>query len=274
VDSYDNDYDESSERAPGSSVFGDDASYDTGASVFGDDAPAPEGDSVFGDPGASVFGDEGELAGQQSVFGDDLPIEDESAALAADPWGDPEVPSEPAVVTVDDWDTGHDQTVALDVDTPESDDLDAWSGLGATPQWEDEQPVVAVDAPEPVAAQPEAWDPGPVPEVDEPAMVQIGEPSERFFTYDDESAYDEGFADEPSGSRDMQSALITGVALLAIAIVALSIGPAVALALIVLVVALSAGELFNALRVAGYQPATLLGLAASVAMPKSSKVRC
>ena len=267
MDSYDNDYDESSERAPGSSVFGDDASYDTGASVFGDDAPAPEGDSVFGDPGASVFGDEGELAGQQSVFGDDLPIEDESAALAADPWGDPEVPSEPAVVTVDDWDTGHDQTVALDVDTPESDDLDAWSGLGATPQWEDEQPVVAVDAPEPVAAQPEAWDPGPVPEVDEPAMVQIGEPSERFFTYDDESAYDEGFADEPSGSRDMQSALITGVALLAIAIVALSIGPAVALALIVLVVALSAGELFNALRVAGYQPATLLGLAASVAMP-------
>ena len=267
MDSYDNDYDESSERAPGSSVFGDDASYDTVASVFGDDAPAPEGDSVFGDPGASVFGDDGELAGQQSVFGDDLPIEDESAALEVDPWGEPDVPSEPAVVTVDDWDTGHDQTVALDVETPESDDLDAWSGLGAAPQWEDEQPVVAVDAPEPVVAQPEAWDPGPVPEVDEPAMVQIGEPSERFFTYDDESAYDDGFVDEPSGGRDMQSALITGVALLAIAIVALSIGPAVALALIVLVVALSAGELFNALRVAGYQPATLLGLAASVAMP-------
>ncbi len=270
MDSYDNEYDESDERAPGSSVFGDDASYDTGASVFGDDAPAAEGESVFGDPGSSVFGDESEMSGQQSVFGDAQPsasvfgddepvaevqLDDESAALAADPWGEPEV------VTVDDWDTGTDRTVALDVEPQESDDLDAWSGLGAAPMW-DNEPAPAVETP-----QAEAWDPGPVPEVDEPAMVQIGEPSERFFTYDDESAYDEGFVDEPSSGRDMQSALITGVALLAIAVVALSIGPAVALALIVLVVALSAGELFNALRVAGYQPATLLGLAASVAMP-------
>ena len=280
MDSYDNEYDESDERAPGSSVFGDDASYDTGASVFGDDAPVSDdgyeasGDSVFGDSGASVFGDD-DVSGQQSVFGDaaepsasvfgddpephaepeTIVLDDEAAALDADPWG------EPAVVTVDDWDTSGDNTVALDVEPQESDDLDAWSGLGA-PQWEAEQAVPEVDAP-----QPEAWDPGPVPEVDGPAMVQIGEPSETFFTYDDESRYDEGFDDEPSSGRDMQSALITGVALLAIAIVALSIGPAVALALIVLVVALSAGELFNALRVAGYQPATLLGLAASVALP-------
>jgi phosphatidate cytidylyltransferase len=50
-------------------------------------------------------------------------------------------------------------------------------------------------------------------------------------------------------------------------VVAINLGPLVALALIVVVVALSAGEFYNALRVAGYQPATLLGLAASVAMP-------
>lgn len=48
---------------------------------------------------------------------------------------------------------------------------------------------------------------------------------------------------------------------------ALTIGPLLALALIVVIVALSAGEFFNALRVAGYQPATLLGLAASIALP-------
>jgi CDP-diglyceride synthetase len=283
VDSYDNDYDETPERAPGSSVFGDDASYGSGASVFGDDDSPQLGDhqeeaaSVFDAPGDSVFADEppaqqsvfGDTpAPSASVFGDDgddhevVEIADESAALEADPWGDGGEPT--AVVTVDDWDTGSDNTVALDVDTPErDDDLDAWSGLGGSPQWEAEQPQVEV-----AAAQPEAWDPGPVPEVDDPAMVQI-ESSERFFTYDDESAYaDDGFVDDtPSSGRDMQSAAITGVALLAIALVAISIGPAVALALIVLVVALSAGELFNALRVAGYQPATLLGLAASIAMP-------
>jgi len=36
---------------------------------------------------------------------------------------------------------------------------------------------------------------------------------------------------------------------------------------IVLVIALAAGEFFNALRVAGYQPATLLGLAGAIGLP-------
>ena len=54
---------------------------------------------------------------------------------------------------------------------------------------------------------------------------------------------------------------------LGVAIIAIFIGPIAALALIVVVVALSAGEFYNALRVRGYQPATLLGLAGSVAMP-------
>ena len=55
--------------------------------------------------------------------------------------------------------------------------------------------------------------------------------------------------------------------LLVVAFIALQIGPLLALALVVVAVALSAGELFNALRVGGYQPATLLGLAASIALP-------
>ena len=40
-----------------------------------------------------------------------------------------------------------------------------------------------------------------------------------------------------------------------------------------IVVAISAGEFYNALRVAGYQPATLLGLTASIAMPIAVYVR-
>lgn len=253
MDDYDNEFDEDHPE-PGRSVFGDDPSAPTSASVFGE---PDEGSSVFDDPqvpidpaqpGDSVFGD----GVQQSVFGDDEVSEAEEV-------------SEPVAVSLDDWTTpGTDHTVALDVEPVDEDDLDAWSDLsGSAPQWGE-----GVEE----ASEPQAWDPGPVPDPDGPAVVQIGnEPSERFFTYDDQVTDgfdDDGFVDDDGdGGRDMQSAVITGVALLAIAIVAINLGPLVALALIVVVVALSAGEFYNALRVAGYQPATLLGLAASVAMP-------
>lgn len=256
-------------NGPGRSVFGDDPATGTGASVFGD---PDESASVFASnepelplgevpieaseaPGSSVFGDAPSAA---SVFGDEEP---EAAA-------EPEAPQE---VSLDDWTTPDSgditatgEPIALDVEPGEEDDLDAWSDLSASaPAWGDHDDV---------APEPEAWDPGPVPDPEEPAVVQIGgDQSERFFTYDDQAQgeyIDDGFVDDGgAGGRDMQSAFITGVALLGIAIVALNLGPAVALALIVVVVALSAGEFFNALRVAGYQPATLLGMAGSIAMP-------
>lgn len=255
MDDYDNEFDEDHPE-PGRSVFGDEPDASTSASVFGDPEEAP---SVFaqpevpldpGAPGASVFGD----GVQQSVF-------DEPETIIPEPILEPE----PAAVSLDDWETpGTDHTVALDVEPIDEDDLDAWSDLSASaPQWGEADED---------SSDPQAWDPGPVPDPNEPAVVQIGgEQSERFFTYDDQVT--DGFADDDfdddsgAGGRDIQSAIITGVALLAIAIVAINLGPLVALALIVVVVALSAGEFYNALRVAGYQPATLLGLAASVAMP-------
>ena len=67
--------------------------------------------------------------------------------------------------------------------------------------------------------------------------------------------------------------MVTGAALLAVAIIAFALSPILALALIVVIVTIGAGELFNALRIAGYQPATLLGLAASIAMPLAVYVR-
>lgn len=262
MDNYDNEFDDDNPE-PGRSVFGDDSEASSTASIFGDD----EGEPVFAEqapldkPGDSVFGD----SAQQSVFGDGA--ETEITPPPGSVWPDEPAPdpASPASVSVDDWTTpGTDHTVALDVEPGEEDDLDAWSDLsGAAPAWGD-----GVEE----ATEPQAWDPGPVPDPEEPALVQIGgEQSERFFTYDDQSEGefpDDGFAsDAGAAGRDMQSAIITGVALLAIAVVAINLGPLVALALIVVVVALSAGEFYNALRVAGYQPATLLGLAASVAMP-------
>ena len=118
-------------------------------------------------------------------------------------------------------------------------------------------------------SQPEAWDPEFV-DNKEPAVVALGgDAGNQFFAYDDPGQgdqFDAGFVDDSPGN-DMQARVITGVGLLVVGIIGLALGPTIALALIVLVVALCAGEFFNALRVAGYQPATLLGLAASVAMP-------
>ncbi len=211
-----------------SSYDNDDEEPTPGSSVFGDDPGFSSGSSVF----------ESDEPDQQSVFGDSPSIDD-------DPWAS----------------TSSEEAIPLDVEPTESDDLDAWSVLGSSsPRWGDNPPP-QVEAPVDDAA-PEAAD-------DEPVTVKIGEPSERFFTYDDQGSghAEEAFVSTAGAGRDMQSAIITGVVLLAVALIALSLSPMVALALITIVVALAAGEFFNAIRMAGYQPATLLGLAGSVAMP-------
>jgi phosphatidate cytidylyltransferase len=65
------------------------------------------------------------------------------------------------------------------------------------------------------------------------------------------------------GGRDMQSAVVTGVGLLVVALILFKIGPAAAMILVTAVIVLAAAELFGALQTAGYHPATLLGLVAS-----------
>ncbi len=279
------------------SVFGEDSVFGSGApsgdSVFGDDDAGD--DSVFASSDAddSVFASSGDDSVFASSDADDSVFasepDEDASMLETDPWA-----AQPSTVTVDDWDTpagadlgGYDdppaetddaaepaplvieeespwagQTVALDVEPSEGDDLDAWSGLEPAPQPE----VVPVGGGA-------SWDPGlDAQPSEEPPLVQIGgggQASERFFTYDDQVP-DEYFDDDPDiepGGRDMNSAIITGVLLLVLALVAINLGPLVALGLIVIMTALSAGEFFNALRVAGYQPITLLGLASSIAMP-------
>ncbi len=289
----------------GSSVFGDSDELPDSSSVFGDldeGDELPSSNSVFGDagdlpPSNSVFGDaepelplvdasDTDMTEAMDNFGGDA----DDAVLETVTIGDVDSPgnsvfgesegasvldSEPPRASLDDWttpsgtdsvaisndDTPTGEPIALDVEPGDEDDLEAWSELSASaPTWGE-----GADA----APEPEAWDPGPAPEPDEPAMVQIGSDSgERFFAYDDQNEFAaEEFGEEIGTGSDMQSRIITGVLLLGIAVVALTIGPLLALALIVVIVALSAGEFYTALRVAGYQPATLLGLAASVALP-------
>jgi phosphatidate cytidylyltransferase len=69
-------------------------------------------------------------------------------------------------------------------------------------------------------------------------------------------------AGQPSGSRNPVVATLTGVALAAVLLLCFLAGPPAVLALAAVAVTLAAAELFNSLRLAGYRPATLLGLLA------------
>jgi phosphatidate cytidylyltransferase len=68
------------------------------------------------------------------------------------------------------------------------------------------------------------------------------------------------------GDRDIRQAVIVGVAFGAIALGLFSQGPAWAMLLVVPCITLAAVEMFSALRQAGYQPVTLVGLAATVGL--------
>lgn len=266
MDSYDDENDPEANR----SVFGDDPEVGSGASVFGDEEPLTDDgiDDLRDSPteyvehdGASVFDPPGgNESVQQSVFGQadaaGEPAVSDAEAMNVDPWAEARTPP-PDTDFV-----SSDETVALNVEASEPDDLEAWSVLGSSsPRWDENAPAETAGT----------WDPGPAP--GETDVVEIGEPSERFFTYEDGGGGDGGFVDDGftdeggRGGSDIQTRVLTGVILLAVAVAALMIGPVLALVLIAVIVALSAGEFFNAIRVAGYQPATLLGLTASVALP-------
>jgi phosphatidate cytidylyltransferase len=68
------------------------------------------------------------------------------------------------------------------------------------------------------------------------------------------------------GPRDMQTAIVVGVVFAAVALLLFYLGPKFTMFLVTAVILLAAAEFFNALRRAGHQPATLLGIVASVGM--------
>ena len=70
-----------------------------------------------------------------------------------------------------------------------------------------------------------------------------------------------GAGSEPTG-RNPLVATVTGVVLAGVLLLCFLAGPPAVLALVVVAVTLAAAELYNSLRLAGYRPATLLGLLA------------
>lgn len=72
----------------------------------------------------------------------------------------------------------------------------------------------------------------------------------------------------PAGSgRDMGAAVAVGLGFAVLAVVCLALGEAFAAGLVTVILGVAAAEFFSVVRSAGYQPATLLGIAATVALP-------
>jgi phosphatidate cytidylyltransferase len=79
-----------------------------------------------------------------------------------------------------------------------------------------------------------------------------------------------GRAARPASSRDMPLAIMTGLGLLVLVLVAFDVSTVLAVALSIVVVTVAAGEAFGAFRHAGHRPASALGLVACLSLMVAS----
>ena len=157
------------------------------------------------------------------------------------------------------------------------DDMAAWSSLtNSGPRWADDEPAAT-----PLQSVP---DPDPAP----PVRIGGGQVEDDFFTYDTPEdprqrrqqaqqqqqqaparAANPGMPSEPAGTdaADLLPRIATAAIMAGVAVLCFIIGKPTTLLLIAAVLALAASEFFVSLRKVGYQPATLLGLTATAAMP-------
>lgn len=184
----------------------------------------------LGSADADELDDDAGVVAGRSVFGD----EDEPA------WGEAEA-------------TGSSHLTGSEPRLQEADpqEMGVWTDHTSAPQWDESEDTL------------------PPMEPSEPVGSVIGE--EDFFGYDDQAVYGgvTGTGPTPavSSDRDMPMAVLVGVFLSAVILVALQVGPALALVVATVVLGLAAVEFLSAVRVAGYQPAVVLGLAGVVTTP-------
>jgi len=79
-----------------------------------------------------------------------------------------------------------------------------------------------------------------------------------------------GRAARASGSRDMTAAVVTGLVLLVLVIVAFDVSTVLAAIICAIAVTLGAGEAYSAMRLAGHRPASALGLIAALSLMVAS----
>ncbi len=206
-------------------------------------------DDDFAAPGRSVFGD------------DDMSFDDDDDAVPH--WSEPATGAVPQVGGTADAVT-FDPSPEPVLSEAEPDELAAWSGGNSTPVWADdepaptEEPAVAIGASDAAADDFFGFD-------DQAKPPRLGVPVEA--TDEPSIAAQLGTVAGTGGDRDMPMAVVVGVGLAALILAAMAVGPAAALAVVTIFLGLAAVEFYNAVRVAGHQPAVLLGLTAVVAMP-------
>ena len=216
----------------------------------------PEGSGTDLDdvaPGRSVFD-----TGEASLDGDPFVADDDSLPH----WSEPPTRTVPQVGATTAGAEANQSGV-----TPEStyepllmeagsDEMEPWSDLTAAPQW----------------AEGEGSSPPMEPRYpNEPAAA-----GEDFFGYDEKSTVAGGYgtgavpgraAMADRNERDIPMAVTVGVILAGAVLAAMWAGPAVAVVVVAVALGLAAVELLNTVRLAGYQPAVLLGLAGVSTMP-------
>jgi phosphatidate cytidylyltransferase len=225
-------------------VSDDDHNDHEGFRIIEGGEPVDDEDIVA--PGRSVFGDE-----------DDVSFDEDDASLPH--WSEPATGSVPqvgmSVVSEEQVDEDEESAEPMLVEA-EPDEMAAWADISATPRWADDSSGLP-----------------PMEEVEPVGHLPAGED---FFGFDDSGAPSPPpVAAEPAPSaappggadRDMGAAVLVGVGLGAVILLAMAAGPAIAVVVVTIVLGLAAVEFFNAVRVAGYHPAVLLGLAAVVTMP-------
>jgi len=153
---------------------------------------------------------------------------------------------------------------------PESDDARPW-------EFDDELPSNDVEQAEPDSAASAARAPWEIGEDEEFAYVPVapvaprqrrGRGPEGTGPREERTAAPRRVkADAPQrGGRDMRTAILTGILVAVLVLVTFNIGTVLAMLLVAIVVTLAAAEAYAAFRRAGSHPATLLGLAATLAL--------
>ena len=209
------------------------------------------------------------------------PAEAVARPPVAGPRGQPEAPG-PGMPHWTEPPSGEVPRILPGDDLGDDDDLDAWSSLPTRgPGWRD---------------QDTDWDDADFEGVsaladDETRMGALDDSrSERsdLFSFDEPEVDQQGPAGQPpvttsirtrqptpndlapphpsSGERDMGKAVAVGVAMVAVALLLFKLGPTPTLVLAIAVVTLATGEVYDVFRRAGYRPATLLGVTATVSL--------
>ena len=204
----------------------------------------------FAAPGRSVFGD------------DDISFEEDDDAIPH--WSEPPTGSVPQV--------GGDASMTFEpnpeptLPEAEPDELAAWADVSSTPRLTDDgsdaAPPAQADGMSDAAADFFGFD-------DDQDSGRLGAAMSEPTPAGDERSLAEslGAVAGATGDRDMPMAVIVGVALAVLFFAAMAVGPVAALVIVTIALSLAAVEFYNAVRVAGYQPAVLLGLTAVLSLP-------